>query len=49
MIQLTVNGETQTYGGEGDLPLLWYLREFLGLTGKRFRELPLGPRLDLGG
>jgi aerobic-type carbon monoxide dehydrogenase small subunit (CoxS/CutS family) len=36
MIQLTVNGETHTYEGEGDLPLLWYLRDFLGLTGSKY-------------
>ena len=36
MIQLTVNGEKQAYEGEGDLPLLWYLRDFLGLTGSKY-------------
>ena len=36
MIQLTVNGEAHTYEGEGDLPLLWYLRDFLGLTGSKY-------------
>ena len=36
MITLTVNGEQQTYEGEGDLPLLWYLRDFLGLTGSKY-------------
>lgn len=36
MIQLTVNGQKQTYEGEGDLPLLWYLRDFLGLTGSKY-------------
>ena len=55
MIQLTVNGETHAFEGEGDMPLLWYLRDFLGLTGskygcgKGFRKLPLGPTLDLSG
>ena len=36
MIRLTVNGQEQTYEGEGDLPLLWYLRDFLGLTGSKY-------------
>ena len=36
MIQFTVNGDKQTYEGEGDLPLLWYLRDFLGLTGSKY-------------
>ena len=36
MIRLTVNGKAQTYEGEGDLPLLWYLRDFLGLTGSKY-------------
>ena len=36
MIRLTINGKAQTYEGEGDLPLLWYLRDFLGLTGSKY-------------
>jgi len=36
MITLTVNGQQHTYEGEGDLPLLWYLRDFLGLTGSKY-------------
>ena len=36
MINLTVNGQAQTFEGEGDLPLLWYLRDFLGLTGSKY-------------
>ena len=36
MIQLTVNGETHAFEGEGDMPLLWYLRDFLGLTGSKY-------------
>jgi len=36
MIRLKVNGREQTYEGEGDLPLLWYLRDFLGLTGSKY-------------
>jgi len=36
MIELTINGKKQSYDGEGDLPLLWYLRDFLGLTGSKY-------------
>ena len=36
MISLIVNGEARQYEGEGDLPLLWYLRDFLGLTGSKY-------------
>ena len=36
MITLTVNGEQQTYDGDGEMPLLWYLRDLLGLTGTKF-------------
>jgi len=36
MITLTVNGEAQTFDGDGDMPLLWYLRDLLGLTGTKF-------------
>ena len=36
MITLTINGEQHSYDGEGDVPLLWYLRDFLGLTGSKY-------------
>ena len=36
MIKLTVNGEAREFDGEGDMPLLWYLRDTLGLTGSKF-------------
>ena len=36
MIQLTVNGEKHAFEGEGDMPLLWYLRDILGLTGSKY-------------
>lgn len=36
MIRLTVNGEAREFDGEGDMPLLWYLRDSLGLTGSKF-------------
>jgi isoquinoline 1-oxidoreductase alpha subunit len=31
-----VNGETRQFDGDGDMPLLWYLRDELGLTGTKF-------------
>jgi isoquinoline 1-oxidoreductase alpha subunit len=36
MIQLKVNGVEQSFGGEAEMPLLWYLRDILGLTGSKF-------------
>ena len=36
MIKLTVNGEALGFDGEADMPLLWYLRDELGLTGVKF-------------
>ena len=36
MITLKVNGETREYGGDGDMPLLWFLRDLLGLTGTKY-------------
>jgi isoquinoline 1-oxidoreductase alpha subunit len=36
MTKLTVNGAPQVYEGDPDQPLLWYLRDELGLTGTRF-------------
>ena len=33
---LTVNGQTRTVDVEPDTPLLWVLRDTLGLTGTRF-------------
>jgi isoquinoline 1-oxidoreductase alpha subunit len=35
MINLTINGESHEYTGETDMPLLWYLRDLLGLTGAK--------------
>lgn len=35
-ISLTVNGATRSFEAEEDLPLLWALREDLGLTGTKF-------------
>ena len=36
MIALMVNGESYQFDGEPDTPLLWYLRDEIGLTGTRF-------------
>jgi isoquinoline 1-oxidoreductase subunit alpha len=36
MIQLMVNGTEQTFNGEPEMPLLWYLRDILRLTGSKF-------------
>ena len=35
-MRLTVNGKPQTYDDDPDMPLLWYLRDELRLTGTRF-------------
>jgi isoquinoline 1-oxidoreductase alpha subunit len=35
-IKLTVNGERRSYGGDPEMPLLWYLRDELGLVGSKF-------------
>jgi isoquinoline 1-oxidoreductase alpha subunit len=36
LITLTINGTEQTFDGDGDMPLLWYLRDMLGLTGSKY-------------
>ena len=36
MIQLKVNGVDRSFNGSPDMPLLWYLRDVLGLTGTKF-------------
>jgi isoquinoline 1-oxidoreductase subunit alpha len=36
MIQLTVNGASREYDGDPAMPLLWYLRDLLELTGAKF-------------
>jgi isoquinoline 1-oxidoreductase alpha subunit len=37
MVTLTVNGMNRSFDGDEDMPLLWYLRDDLRLTGTRFR------------
>jgi isoquinoline 1-oxidoreductase alpha subunit len=36
MVQLKVNGSTRSFDGDPEMPLLWYLRDILGLTGTKF-------------
>ena len=36
MIQLKVNGAAESFDGEPEMPLLWYLRDVLGMTGSKF-------------
>jgi isoquinoline 1-oxidoreductase subunit alpha len=36
MIQLKVNGAVRTYDGDPEMPLLWYVRDVLQLTGSKF-------------
>lgn len=36
MIALKVNGAEHTFGGDPDTPLLWYVRDELGLSGTKY-------------
>jgi isoquinoline 1-oxidoreductase subunit alpha len=36
MLRLTINGRTQEVDADPDTPLLWVLRDTLGLTGTKF-------------
>ncbi len=36
MVKLRVNGQEQSFDGDTSMPLLWYLRDELGLTGTKF-------------
>lgn len=36
MIRFKVNGKEQTFDGDLDMPLLWYLRDVAALTGTKF-------------
>ena len=36
MISLTLNGAPRRYDGDPEMPLLWYLRDEIGLTGTKF-------------
>jgi len=36
MVQFKVNGQSQSFDGDPEMPLLWYLRDILGYTGTKF-------------
>ena len=36
MVRLTVNGTERSFEGDEEMPLLWYLRDELALTGTKF-------------
>ena len=36
MVRFKVNGKDQTFDGDPEMPLLWYLRDVSGLTGTKF-------------
>jgi isoquinoline 1-oxidoreductase subunit alpha len=36
MVSLNVNGVDQQFDGDPSMPLLWYLRDELGLTGSKY-------------
>lgn len=36
MVKLRVNGEDRSYDGDPAMPLLWYLRDELALTGTKY-------------
>ena len=35
-IRITVNGQERAFEGDGDMPLLWYLRDHARLTGTKY-------------
>lgn len=36
MIKLKINGKEQSFDGDPEMPLLWYLRDSVGLTGTKY-------------
>jgi isoquinoline 1-oxidoreductase subunit alpha len=36
MVNVHVNGQERTYAGDPTMPLMWFLRDELGLTGTKF-------------
>jgi isoquinoline 1-oxidoreductase alpha subunit len=36
MTNFTLNGKTQRFAGDPETPLLWYLRDIIGMTGTKF-------------
>ncbi|WP_374764410.1 (2Fe-2S)-binding protein [Yunchengibacter salinarum] len=35
-MKFSLNGETVRFDGDGEMPLLWYLRDLAGMTGTKF-------------
>lgn len=35
-MKFSVNGEERDFSGDGEMPLLWYLRDIAGMTGTKF-------------
>ena len=36
MVSLKINGESRDFDGDPNMPILWYVRDELGLSGTRF-------------
>ena len=36
MVKMKINGVERSFDGDPEMPLLWYLRDELGLTGSKF-------------
>jgi len=36
MLTLSINGREHAFDGDPEMPLLWYLRDILGLTGSKY-------------
>ena len=36
MVNVSVNGQQRAFDGDPTMPLMWYLRDELGLTGTKF-------------
>ena len=36
MVQIVVNGQSRNFDGDPEMPLLWYLRDEIALTGTKF-------------
>ena len=36
MVKLRINGQERSFDGDPSMPLMWYLRDELGLTGTKF-------------
>jgi len=36
MLTLSINGREHQFDGDPEMPLLWYLRDILGLTGSKY-------------